>query len=62
MGKVVRGGRGARAVPMGKPQPAEDPARSNRTLDRERVRQERSDEAAREAHTKTVEGTQHRTS
>ncbi|MEU2168296.1 hypothetical protein ACH47V_23770 [Micromonospora chersina] len=62
MGKVVKGGqRSPRATAMGQARPAEDVAASGRTLDRERSRQESADARAREAHTKTVEGSQHRT-
>ncbi|MEU4439121.1 hypothetical protein [Micromonospora chalcea] len=46
---------------MGQARPAEDVAASGRALDRERSRQEAADARAREAHTKTVEGTQHTT-
>ncbi|MGC1211996.1 MAG: hypothetical protein WA890_12115 [Micromonospora sp.] len=62
MGKVVRGGqRSPRATAMGKVQPTENVAAAGRALDRERSRQEAADARSREAHTKTVEGSQHTT-
>ncbi|SCG46887.1 hypothetical protein GA0070213_103290 [Micromonospora humi] len=46
---------------MGQVRPAEDVAASGRALDRERSRQESADARGREAHSRTVEGTQHTT-